>query len=180
MAEELLDRVVREIRERRAQAQAAYEESRQLERALRALDGQQDRPVPAGQSARRARASRPSRSRAPRGQTRAAILQVVAERPGTSAAEIAGAAGLERGVTQTTLGRLVHQGAVERVELPSGTSGYRLSSPTPPAPAAADEPDVELEPLDADAAVGDVSAAKAGEGDPAAGDEPVAADGQGA
>jgi len=37
MAEDLLARVVREIRERRQAAQAAYEESRRLERALAAL-----------------------------------------------------------------------------------------------------------------------------------------------
>ena len=41
-------------------------------------------------------------------------------------------AGLERGLTQTTLGRRVRQGKVERFALRSGSSGYRLPSPTPP------------------------------------------------
>ena len=48
MPEELLDRVKREIRERRVRAQAAYEESRQLESALQALEGQPRPPQQLG------------------------------------------------------------------------------------------------------------------------------------
>ena len=127
MPEELLDRVMREIRERRARAQAAWQESRQLERALQALEGQQSRPA-ASPLARPQRARHP---RAARGQTREAVLRVVAQRPGVSAAEVAAVAGLEPGLTQTTLGRLVRQGEVERFALPSGTSGYRLPPHSP-------------------------------------------------
>ena len=167
MPEELLDRVMREIRERRARAQAAWEESRQLERALQALEGQQDRPA----APRPARPQRARRPRAARGQTREAVLRVVSQRPGVSAAEVAAVAGLERGLIQTTLGRLVRQDEVERFALPSGSSGYRLPSPTPPAAPSNDESGVAVEQLEADATDGDVSAAESPDGDTRPDDE---------
>jgi hypothetical protein len=127
MAEELLDRVLRELRERKARAQAAWEESRRLEAALEALEADRGRTQP--DRPPRAR-GRPSSSRAPRGQTREAILRAIGERPGTTAAEIAAVACLDRRVTQSTLARLVRQGALERYSPPGGGSAYRLPSPT--------------------------------------------------
>jgi hypothetical protein len=62
MAEELLERVLREIRERRQAAQAAYDESRRLERALAALDapsGGSTRERDGASSRRRVRPRRP-------------------------------------------------------------------------------------------------------------------------
>lgn len=126
MAEDLLARVVREIRERSQLAQAAYEESRRLERALAALDPY---PSRAGGSApgRRIRSRRPARrrARAARGANRDAILAVVRERPGVSAGEIAQATGIARSTVSPTLSRLVVAGTVERTELPSGGVGFR-------------------------------------------------------
>ncbi len=128
MAEELFDRVLREVRERKKRAQAAWEESRRLEAALRALEGQRSRARPQRQTA----PTRPRSSgrRAPRGQTRGAILQVVAERAGATAAEIAAAANLDRRVTQSTLARLARQGAIERYSPPGGGTAYRPPAPT--------------------------------------------------
>lgn len=127
MAEDLLDRVRREIRERRLHAQAASEESRQLEAALRALDGAQPQPTP---PVRRER-SAPG-PRRPRGQTREAILRVISERPGVSAGEIAAVAGVGRAAAQTSLGRLVRQQAIERFAPPGGGSAYRPATPRDP------------------------------------------------
>jgi hypothetical protein len=128
VAEDLLDRVLREVRERKKRAQAAWEESRRLEAALRALEGERSRAQPRRPTTRTR--PRPSGGRAPRGQTRDTILRVVAERPGATAAEIATAANLDRRVTQSTLARLVRQGAIERYSPPGGGTAYRPPSPT--------------------------------------------------
>jgi hypothetical protein len=69
--EEPLDRVVRELRERKARAQAAWEESRRLEAAVRALERESARSRPQRPASRRRSPS--SGGRAPRGQTRDAI-----------------------------------------------------------------------------------------------------------
>jgi hypothetical protein len=53
----------------------------------------------------------------------------VTERPGATAAEIAGAADL----AQSTLARLARQGALERYAPPGGGTGYRPLQPTPAA-----------------------------------------------
>lgn len=51
----------------------------------------------------------------------------MSERPGVSAAELAGATGIARATINSTLYKLVADGALERVELPAGTHGYRLA-----------------------------------------------------
>jgi DNA-binding transcriptional ArsR family regulator len=126
MAEDLVARVLREIRDRKELAQSAYEESRRLERALAALDSDLGRaPDSARAGRRRARkpAQRPARAR--RGANREAILAVVRDRPGVSAGEIAQATGIARSTLSPTLSRLVAAGTVERTELPSGRVGFR-------------------------------------------------------
>jgi hypothetical protein len=131
MAEELFDRVLREVRERKARAQAAWEESRRLEAAVRALEGERSRARPQRQTARTR--PRSSGARAPRGQTRDTILRIVAERPGATAAEIAAAAKLDRRVTQSALARLARQDAIERYSPLGGGTAYR-PPPLPPNP----------------------------------------------
>ena len=126
---DLLERIHREIRERLAASRAAVEESARLEAALEALAGAADErrgcrataatPAPAGQAARR---------RAPRGANRSAVLAAVAERPGTSAGEIAASSGVTRGVVDAQLRQLVTEGLLVKRDLPSGRSGY---SPAP-------------------------------------------------
>jgi hypothetical protein len=73
MAEELLERVPREIRERKQTAQAAYEESRRLERALAALAPASGSAARAGEGASPRRRARSRRQRAAAGANRLAF-----------------------------------------------------------------------------------------------------------
>lgn len=124
MPEDLLERVLGEIRERKRQARAAVDETQRLEAALAALETT-ERPAP-GRPARARRPTAPS-PRAPRGQTRDAVLRVVQERPGVTAAEVARAASLDARVVHSTLRRLVGQGLLERYEAPGGGTAYRVA-----------------------------------------------------
>jgi CRP-like cAMP-binding protein len=162
MAEELLERVLREIRERMREAQAAYEESRRLEQALVALgpasggsgaggDGAATRrrsrspraPAAKADGGSTRRRSRPRRSRTAPGANRERIVALVHERPGVTAAEIAQQTGIGRSTVTTTLGRLVDAATVQRIELPGGQHGFRAHEgepdrAAPPAPPASD------------------------------------------
>jgi DNA-binding transcriptional ArsR family regulator len=132
MAEELLERVLREIRERKQTAHAAVEESARLERALAAL-GDDARGPAAGAAVRRSRRARRSpqgRMRAAPGANRDAILALVRERPGVSAGEIAHATGIPRSTVSPTLARLVDGGAIERSQLPGGGIGFGVRAET--------------------------------------------------
>jgi DNA-binding transcriptional ArsR family regulator len=125
MAEDLLDRIRRELRERLERSRAAYEESRRLEAALAAL-GTGARPSgPRRRSAASSEPRSPRRRRARPGANRAAILAVVRERPGVSAGEIAQATGLARSTVSTTLSRAAAAAEVERTQLPGGGVGFR-------------------------------------------------------
>ena len=137
MAEDLLERVKREIRERKRAAQAAHEETQRLEQALAALSAPRTGdPAPdAARTRSRSAQLRPSRRRrAPAGANRAAILAVVRERPGVTAAEIAQTTGIARATVYSTIARLADTGAVERTEPPSGSVGFR-AAPEPDASA---------------------------------------------
>jgi sugar-specific transcriptional regulator TrmB len=72
---------------------------------------------------------RKSRTRAPRGANREAILSVVGERPGVSATEIAEVTKISRAVTYNTLAKLVEQGRIAKTELPGGQTGYKPAEP---------------------------------------------------
>jgi DNA-binding transcriptional ArsR family regulator len=130
VAGDLLDRILGEIRERKQAAQAAYEESQQLQRALAALDAK-----PTGARQRRSKGSRsqrrdtprPSADRARRGANREAILAAVGERPGATAREIADLTGIARATVASTLTRLTANGVLERSELPAGGVGFRVT-----------------------------------------------------
>ena len=123
---DLLDRVLREIRERKERARAAVEETERLEAALVALDGERagGSRTPRRSGGRRRAAGRP---RAPRSANRAALIGVVSERPGVSVGELARATGIARATVTSTLSKLVADATLERVELPAGTHGYRLA-----------------------------------------------------
>jgi hypothetical protein len=71
--------------------------------------------------------SRKARSRAPRGANRDAILSLVGERPGASAAEISDVTKISRAVTYNTLAKLVEQGRLEKTALPGGQTGYKAA-----------------------------------------------------
>jgi DNA-binding IclR family transcriptional regulator len=68
---------------------------------------------------------RKARIRAPRGANREAILSVVTDRPGTTAAEISDVTKISRAVTYNTLAKLIEQGKLEKTELPGGQTGYK-------------------------------------------------------
>jgi hypothetical protein len=91
---DLLDRVLGEIRERKQRARAAAEEARRLEAALAALDRDRAEPSRAPRPGRSRRPAAPMRS--PRGANRAAVVGLVSQRRGVSAAEVAGATGIAR------------------------------------------------------------------------------------
>jgi hypothetical protein len=129
MAEDLLKRITRELRERKETARAAYEESQRLQAALDALDATGGRGAATAAPPRRAASgARAPSTRAPRGENRRRILETIGERPGASAGEVASVTGIERPVVASTLSKLAKEGEVVRVERPAGGVGFRLPS----------------------------------------------------
>src|SRR3954471_6292954 len=108
MPDQLLDRILAEIRDRLDASREAYEESQRLEAALTAL--RSDRPAepsrPGATSRRTSRARARSSVRAPRGENLRRIREVVVERPGATAGDIASATGIARPTVANTLGKL--------------------------------------------------------------------------
>jgi len=128
MANDLLDRILEEIRERKDASSAAYEESQRLHRALAALDEQRGPGrLPDGRRpGRRGGSPARQRRRAAPGANRDAILAVVRDRPGVTAAELSSTTGIARATVSSTVARLVAVGALDRTSLPSGGVGFRL------------------------------------------------------
>ncbi len=128
-----LDRVAQDIRERadqlraelaerervfRAETQRVRDELARLDGALRAMEGDREVPGRGGEQA--------PISRAPRGQNKAKILDVVGERSGVSATEVAQATGIASATVSSTLAKLASAGEVLREQLPGGRVGFRL------------------------------------------------------
>jgi hypothetical protein len=65
------------------------------------------------------------RKAAPRGQTRAKVLEALAAAPGSGPTAVAKASGVSTGVAAATLSRLVKQGRVRRLE----RAGYAIADP---------------------------------------------------
>src|SRR3954452_1316169 len=133
MAEQLLDRIRAEIRERLKESEAPVREYERLERALEALGGQVDaepgsRGAEASAPRRRGRAKTRAGSakRAPRGANREAVLRVLGERPGVSVNELSAASGVDRPVLYNLLKTLEQRGEVVKEQMPGGGTGYRL------------------------------------------------------
>lgn len=135
MADESLSRILGEIRERKEASRGAYEESQRLERALAALEHDQDESSGRGGDVRRRQRAGGER-RAASGANRDAIVAVVRDRPGVRAGEIASATGIARATVSSTVARLAGSGMLERVELPGGGVGFRLPSTAAPDTAA--------------------------------------------
>src|SRR3954453_9108540 len=133
MANDLLDRILEEIRERKDASRAAYEESQRLQRALAALDEQRGpaRPSDGGRPGRRGGSSARRRRRAAPGANRDAILAIVRDRPGVTAAELASTTGIARATVSSTVARLAASGTLGRTTLPSGGVGFRLTRDQP-------------------------------------------------
>ena len=127
MADDLLSRILGEIRERKEVSRAAFEESQRLERALAALKADGKRASVRGGDVRQRRRGGGGRRAAP-GANRDAIVAVVRDRPGVTAGEIASATGIARATVSSTAARLAGSGTLERVELPGGGVGFRVPS----------------------------------------------------
>jgi sugar-specific transcriptional regulator TrmB len=99
-------------------------EQEQIQATLaRAPFAEAARPATKGTSARK------SRTRARRGANREAVLSIVGDRPGATAAEISDVTKISRAVTYNTLAKLVEQGRIEKAELPGGQTGYKAAAP---------------------------------------------------
>ena len=132
MAKELLDRIIDEIRQRKAESREAYEETQRLQAALAAL-GQPESRRPASRPTVALRASKRSlSSRAPRGENVRKVRETIAERPGATAGEVAAATGIGRATAATTLGKLARDGELERTTLPGGRVGFRPAAQNHP------------------------------------------------
>jgi hypothetical protein len=82
------------------------------------------------------RAAQTRRTPAPRGQTRAKVLEALAAAPGSSSGAVAKAAGVSPSVAAATISRLVKQGRVRRLD----QGGYTVvEPPTDDRPTAAAE-----------------------------------------
>src|SRR3954468_5684931 len=159
MPDELLDRILAEIRDRLDASRAAYEESQRLEAALRAL-GSGRAPEPSRPRTRSRRASRsrpPAPARAPHGENLRRIRAFVAERPGATAGEIAAATGIARPTVASTLGKLARDGELEKTTLPSRGVGYRPAASAPAVDTPVTEAATTPEPVDADAPAGEAA-----------------------
>jgi hypothetical protein len=136
---DLVDEMVQGIRARLkelAPAVAEYERLQAADAALDGSDGQSTersaaRAAPQPRRRRRSRggravrASRPSAPRARRGQNKAAVFGVIAERPGVTVSEIAEVTGIAKPLVYNTTRAGVERGELERVALPDRLSGFR-------------------------------------------------------
>src|SRR3954470_15500067 len=128
MSDEPLDRrILREIRARLNESRAAAQEYERIQAALSALE-----PTPATTSrtpsrARRRTTTTSRKPRARRGANRDQALQVIADRPGVTVAELAAATGIAKNVLYSLTRTLTKRGAIERVELPPDTFGFRIA-----------------------------------------------------
>lgn len=124
-----LEQRLKDIERQLAEHEPLLREREQIQAALGqppfAAESTRSRPA-----AKRAPAARkPKAKRAPRGANREAILTIVGERPGVTAAEISDVTKIARAVTYNTLAKLVEQGQLAKTELPGGQTGYKPATP---------------------------------------------------
>ncbi|MDO8189123.1 winged helix-turn-helix domain-containing protein [Conexibacter sp. JD483] len=133
---ELVGQIQRDIERRLRELRPLIEEKEQLEAVLAALSGDYSAPAANGGAAGRARvrtsATPTGRApyaggktrRAPRGANREAILKLVGERPGISAAEVAEITNIAKPTVHTTISQLKRKGILE----PEGANGVKIAS----------------------------------------------------
>lgn len=128
---DLVGQIQRDIEKRLQELRPLIEEKEQLEAVLAALTNGSSAPAPAAPRPRVA-TTRPvsrapyaggKRRRAPRGANREAILNVVRERPGVSAAEVADITRIAKPTVHTTISQLKRKGILE----PEGSGGVKLA-----------------------------------------------------
>lgn len=131
---DLVGQIQRDIEKRLAELRPLIEEKEQLEAVLAALtNGSGAAAAPVAPRVRatttpRAAAGRAPYAagkgrRAPRGANREAILTVVRERPGVSAAEVAEITKIAKPTVHTTISQLKRKGILE----PEGSGGVKLA-----------------------------------------------------
>ena len=141
---DLVEETVRGIRARLKELRPAMAEYERLQAAYEALDGGGVEPEAqrSAGAATRARRSGPGRKRkragsqrsgprAKRGANKAAVLGVIAERPGVTVTEIAGVSGIAKPLVYNTTRTGVERGELERVALPGGQHGFKLAPDAP-------------------------------------------------
>jgi|SRR5215212_1923710 len=129
---DLVGQIQRDIEKRLQELRPLIEEKEQLEAVLAALTNGSTVAAPAAPRAARAATPRPAARapyaggksrRAPRGANREAILSVVRERPGVSAAEVAEITRIAKPTVHTTISQLKRKGILE----PEGSGGVKLA-----------------------------------------------------
>jgi hypothetical protein len=140
---EVLARVRSEMQDRLKQIEAELAgveelmaERARLERAL-ATPPFAEEAGPRAARVPKPKAAKPRRAR--RGANRAAVRAAVETMPGASAAEVAGAAGVNRTQVYALLRAGVERGEFAAVELAGGQTGYRVAPPPAPVATAAPE-----------------------------------------
>jgi hypothetical protein len=134
---DLVEETVRGIRARLKELAPAMAEYERLQAAYEALDsgGVQSgerRSAGAGGGRGRARsASRRSGPRAKRGQNKAAVFGVIADRPGVTVTEIAQVTRIAKPLIYNTTRAGVERGELERVALPGGQHGFKMAQAAP-------------------------------------------------
>jgi DNA-binding transcriptional ArsR family regulator len=128
---DLVGQIQRDIEKRLQELRPLIEEKERLEAVLAALTNGSSAAVAAAPRAR-ATTTRPAARapyasgkgrRAPRGANREAILSVVRERPGVSAAEVAEITQIAKPTVHTTISQLKRKGILE----PEGSGGVKLA-----------------------------------------------------
>jgi hypothetical protein len=139
---DLVQETVRGIRARLRELAPVIAEYERLEAAYAALDATAAEDVGVRRSAgagTRARqgggrragvraASRGSGTRAKRGQNKAAVHDVIAERPGVTVAEIAQVTGISKPLIYNTTRAGVERGELEKVALPGGQQAFTMAA----------------------------------------------------
>jgi len=127
---DLVGQIQRDIEKRLQELRPLIEEKERLEAVLAALtNGSASTPAapPARATPTRAVGRAPYAAgkgrRAPRGANREAILSVVRERPGVSAAEVAEITRIAKPTVHTTISQLKRKGILE----PEGSGGVKLA-----------------------------------------------------
>jgi len=129
---DLVGQIQRDIEKRLQELRPLLEEKERLEAVLAALTNghgapaapvTRSRPAPAASAGARAPYAGGKSRRAPRGANREAILSVVRERPGVSAAEVAAITRIAKPTVHTTISQLKRKGILE----PEGSGGVKLS-----------------------------------------------------
>jgi hypothetical protein len=138
---DLVEETVRGIRARLKELAPVVAEYERLQAAYAALDGAGANPgvQPSVGAGTRERPHKPagrrragSGSRAKRGQSKAAVLGVIAQRPGVTVAEIAQVTAIAKPLIYNTTRVGVDRGELERVALPGGHHGFKLAQAVPP------------------------------------------------